>query len=408
MRKKDAFRMYGIELPNPLWTSSGVRDDPREVVLSLWKHGFNDDMSRYETGTAGWSGGGKPIMYRHLRLAMEEGLPIRVVVADTDDRDEIYLGNATRTDNDFEPDFELVGRVLRLEENEFELAFERTGQAPGALSAPAPSSAKYWHVAEAVEALGGPSSTAQIKDWLDHHYPGENHSDLSQNLRHLTVNDANRRHFDKSRKVWRTDMGHPRDRLFRRGRMRSTTYEPFRPATHGHWDLQPGADGVWSAVPLPSSTLGRAEDEAQDQAFEHLPALDSDHDGRVWAMSAIVHRRGQGAFRAQLLEAYDGRCAITGCSAVAVLEAAHIKPYRGEHTHRVDNGLLLRADVHTLFDLGLIWITDQNAVHVVDSLRGTEYEGFHGQPLRLPTRPDQHPNPAHLAEHGRLAQEKQS
>lgn len=407
MRITEAFREYGIELSNPQWTSSAISEDPPQVVLSLWRHGFNDDMSSYITGTAQWEGGGKPIIYRHLREAVERGLPIRVVVASTPYPDEVYEGNAPRVEKDFEPDFELIGRVVRLEDDEFELAFERTGSIPPVAAARrARSTAKYWHVAEAAEALGGPASTTQIKEWLAFTYPGENHSDLSQNLRHLTVNDANRRHFDKSRKIWRSDIGHPRDRLFRRGRMRSTTYEPFRPAVHGHWDLQRDAAGVWAAVPLPTSELGRAEDEAQDQAFEHMPALDSDHDGRVWTLTAIAQRRGQGAFRAQLLEAYGSCCAISGCNAVSVLEAAHIKPYRGEHTHRVDNGLLLRSDLHTLFDLGQIWITSAHTIQIADSLRGTEYEALDGQALRLPARVEHHPNPAHLADHAQVAQEK--
>src|SRR5690606_35764594 len=136
--------------------------------------------------------------------------------------------------------------------------------------------------------------------------------------------------------------------LFRQGRMRATTYEAFRPAQHGHWDLQPNADGKWEAVALPSTELSRAQAEAEEGAFDHLPPLDSDHDARVWIMTAIAQRQGQGAFRAMILDAYGQRCAISGCNAIAVLEAAHILPYRGEHTHRVDNGLLLRSDLHTL------------------------------------------------------------
>lgn len=408
MRLTEAFRRYGVELTNPQWTSSAVSEDPPQVILSLWKHSFNEDMTRYETGTAGWKGAGKAIFYRHLRQAMDEGLPIRVVVASSEDPDQIVEGNAARTDNDFEPDFELVGRVVRLEDNELVLAFERTGAPPNAVVADrSRSGVKYWHVAEAVEALGRPVRTGEIAAWLAQHYPHEDHSDLGANLAFLTVNDANRRHYDRTRKIWRSDTGHPRDRLFRQGRMRATTYEVFRPTQHGHWDLQPNEVGKWEAVPLPSTALGRAQAQAEEQAFEHLPPLDSDHDGRVWTMAAIAQRQGQGAFRARVLDAYGQRCAISGCTAVAVLEAAHILPYRGEHTHRVDNGLLLRSDLHTLFDLGLLWITDQYTVSVAPALNGTEYEALAGQALRLPERVEHHPNPAHLARHAALAQERQ-
>src|SRR5690606_9947784 len=109
-------------------------------------------------------------------------------------------------------------------------------------------------------------------------------------------------------------------------------------------------------------------------------------------------RRGQPLFRAKLLDAYGGVCAITGCTAVEVLEAAHVLPYRGAHTHRVDNGLLLRADLHTLFDCQLLWISPEHTVQMAPALLATDYAALHGQPLRLPTSKGDHPNPAHLAE----------
>jgi hypothetical protein len=407
MRITEAFRRYGVELTNPQFTSSAVGDTPRQVVVSLWSHNFTPDMSRYGSGISKWKGAGKHIFIRHLRLAQEEDLPIRVVVATSADPEEVSAGNATRTDNDFEPDFSLVGRVVSLSDDGFELAFERTGIPPEEIVAErARSTVKYWHVAEAVEALGKPSSTSDIRAWLADHYPHEDHSDLGANLSFLTVNDANRRHYDKSRKNWRSDSGHPRDRLYRQGRFRATTFEVFRPSAHGHWDLQPNAEGIWGAIPIAPSELGQAEAQAQEAAFEQLPPLDSDHDARVWTLTAVAQRQGQGVFRARLLEAYGSRCAITGSNAVAVLEAAHILPYRGEHTNRVDNGLLLRSDLHTLFDLGLLWITPENTVAIAPPLIGTDYENLDGASLRLPAKGEHHPNPAHLDEHSRLAQEK--
>ena len=83
---------------------------------------------------------------------------------------------------------------------------------------------------------------------------------------------------------------------------------------------------------------------------------ESMEDARRRIEATIVLRQGQGAFRDSLLEAYGCRCAISGCDVPEALEAAHIIPYKGEHTNVVVNGLLLRADLHTLFDLGLIAI----------------------------------------------------
>jgi putative restriction endonuclease len=109
-------------------------------------------------------------------------------------------------------------------------------------------------------------------------------------------------------------------------------------------------------------------------------------DGRERIVAQIVLRRGQPEFRRRLLEAYRGRCAISGCDAVEALEAAHIAPYRGPDTNRLDNGLLLRADLHTLFDLGLISIASTPMTLVIaTSLAETIYREFDGKQLLLPS-----------------------
>lgn len=116
-------------------------------------------------------------------------------------------------------------------------------------------------------------------------------------------------------------------------------------------------------------------------------------DARARVLTSIVRRRGQGAFRQQLLSAYGGKCAITGCDVMDVLEAAHIVPYQGDATNVVSNGLLLRADIHTLFDLGKIAIDPNNlVVSVCPELHSGEYGYLHAQQIRLPT--DQHLRPS--------------
>lgn len=84
--------------------------------------------------------------------------------------------------------------------------------------------------------------------------------------------------------------------------------------------------------------------------------IDADADPRELAIRQIRARRGQPAFREALRRRFGDRCAVTGCSLVELLEAAHILPYRGVHTQVETNGLLLRADIHTLFDLDLMGI----------------------------------------------------
>jgi putative restriction endonuclease len=108
---------------------------------------------------------------------------------------------------------------------------------------------------------------------------------------------------------------------------------------------------------------------------------------------AVTQRRGQPRFRDELLTAYDGRCAISGCDAKEALEAAHILPYRGKETNHVQNGLLLRADIHTLFDLGLIAIdTERWVVILHPSLRGGHYSPLHGSKVGRPRDARLHPS----------------
>lgn len=116
-------------------------------------------------------------------------------------------------------------------------------------------------------------------------------------------------------------------------------------------------------------------------------------DARRRIVTSIVQRAGQARFREQLLEAYGNRCAITGCDVALALEAAHILPYKGEHTNDVRNGLLLRADIHTLFDLGRISINPENyCVILASDIRKTSYSQLHGKPIVLPKDDRQKPD----------------
>jgi putative restriction endonuclease len=101
---------------------------------------------------------------------------------------------------------------------------------------------------------------------------------------------------------------------------------------------------------------------------------------------SVIQRRGQQTFRNHLIQAYDGRCAISGCGVLDVLEAAHIVPYLGPATNKVSNGLLLRADLHTLFDCGLIGIDPATlTVVVAKRLLGGEYGALQGVPIAMPS-----------------------
>jgi len=101
-------------------------------------------------------------------------------------------------------------------------------------------------------------------------------------------------------------------------------------------------------------------------------------------------RLGQGSFRVLVTDAYGRRCAMTNERTLPVLEAAHIRPYAEGGRHELPNGLLLRSDLHTLFDRGYVTV-DPTEHRVVVSHRireefenGRDYYQLDGQPIRLP------------------------
>jgi HNH endonuclease len=88
-----------------------------------------------------------------------------------------------------------------------------------------------------------------------------------------------------------------------------------------------------------------------------------------WRQSLVRQRIGQGGFRVLVTDLYGRRCAVTGERTLPVLEAAHIRPITRGGTHDPGNGLLLRSDIHTLFDLGYVTIRPNGHFHVSSRLR---------------------------------------
>jgi hypothetical protein len=118
------------------------------------------------------------------------------------------------------------------------------------------------------------------------------------------------------------------------------------------------------------------------------------------AVRAIAVRSGQVKFRSRLLRAYSGRCAMTGCDAEAALEAAHIRPYSREGTNDLPNGLLLRADVHLLFDMGLVAVNTENwTIMIARALQNTQYQALAGKTLHRPRKKNAHPDKTLLYAH---------
>lgn len=117
------------------------------------------------------------------------------------------------------------------------------------------------------------------------------------------------------------------------------------------------------------------------------------------ALRAILERRGQPEFRQRLLAAYGGRCVVTGCDVTEALEAAHIVPHSSDGTYATTNGLLMRADIHTLFDLHLLTICpDKNTVKLNPCLHSA-YGQFEGIQILAPNNQADHPDSMGLERH---------
>ena len=118
----------------------------------------------------------------------------------------------------------------------------------------------------------------------------------------------------------------------------------------------------------------------------------------------VQPRLGQGSFRIIVTDAYGRRCAATGERVLPVLEAAHIRPYSEGGEHRVDNGLLLRSDLHTLFDQGYVSVTPDYRIEVSARLKsdfgnGRDYLALRGRSIALPTNQKERPAAEFLAWH---------
>jgi putative restriction endonuclease len=142
----------------------------------------------------------------------------------------------------------------------------------------------------------------------------------------------------------------------------------------------------------PGINLMRALRERRSALRAAQPELARDRDERRYGEAQLVRPRlGQGSFRVIVTDAYERRCAITGERVLPVLEAAHIRPFALGGEHRTDNGLLLRSDIHTLFDRGYVTVAPDLRVEISPRIRsefenGRDYYALHGRAMRVPER----------------------
>jgi predicted restriction endonuclease len=148
----------------------------------------------------------------------------------------------------------------------------------------------------------------------------------------------------------------------------------------------------------------KPESLVQDNEIDNTGDIGSPDDVQ---QRAIKIRRGQAKFREGLLAAYGRTCAVTGCKIVDLLEAAHIHPHSDEPNYSITNGLLLRADIHTLFDLNLLAVDTRLRVTLSPTLLNSEYKNLNNRELKHPQYPSEMPNAESLDRRYRQFREKQ-
>jgi len=164
--------------------------------------------------------------------------------------------------------------------------------------------------------------------------------------------------------------------------------------------ILPASPALLSAFNIPSQTLLETILERSAEGYSEPFDPANIVDGRERALAAVMQRLGQQTFRRKLLSVYGAQCAMTRCKTKWVLEAAHITPYRGIKTNAITNGLLLRADIHTLFDLALIAIEPiRLKIRVSKVLSRSEYARLDGSTPVLPAKAAVRPSRAALEEH---------
>lgn len=125
---------------------------------------------------------------------------------------------------------------------------------------------------------------------------------------------------------------------------------------------------------------------------------------RYGAPIITLPRLGQGSFRVLVTDAYERRCALTNERTLPALDTAHIRPYSENGQHLVSNGILLRKDLHALFDKGYITVTPSFVIEVSHKIKeefenGRDYYKLAGNPIRLPSNPIDHPSKEYLDWH---------
>jgi len=160
---------------------------------------------------------------------------------------------------------------------------------------------------------------------------------------------------------------------------------------HKKYDLVTG-----EGLRLWEECLKRIE-QGRSPKLERQAILVRESSPRYGAPQLVEPRLGQGIFRIAVMDAYSRACAVTNEHSLPALEASHIKPYAKEGPHEVRNGVLLRADLHRLFDQGYVTVTSDLRLEVsprlkLDYQNGHSYYPLHGSHLSLPGSSNEAPS----------------
>ncbi len=239
---------------------------------------------------------------------------------------------------------------------------------------------------------------ADFKDWIK-----KNHKDIapfvsSEKISQVKLANPNKKvidvqnccyHFSRAKSFWIEDK-------------KGKEIVPLEKLGSTHYKLKPNWKEELGIDVLEVTTIAKKILEVEQRDFTEETVFDMSkiEDERKKQLAYITKRQGQAEFRKKLLLAYSSKCAITGFDAEEAIEAAHIVPYLGERTNHITNGILLRADIHTLFDFLLLTI-DPSSLEVVVSknLFNTQYKELQGNPVYLPKDKSNHPNAKSLQYH---------
>ncbi len=173
---------------------------------------------------------------------------------------------------------------------------------------------------------------------------------------------------------------------------------PIRTQTSKTYDLKQGEGRrVWEQCLERARQLRAEKDIASAGTIaEPAPRYGQEH--------VIRPRLGQGTFRLAVTDAYSRGCAFTDEHSLPALDAAHIKPYKEDGPHLVTNGLLLRADIHRLFEKGYLTVTAGRRIEVSRRLReeyknGRSYYPLHGKEVRAPGQAANYPGKEFITWH---------